>query len=125
MWPGLIPIERAGLDDPDRVVGGLEPVAQRIRWTSRRARILDGLAALEGVCGGAVGRGDRALWMGETGASRGVNLQALYAWLVAEHGYAGSYKAIRRFVRARYPEAEAAGSGGAWRRRPTGPRCRA
>jgi transposase len=32
-----------------------------------------------------------------------VNLQVLYEWLVAEHGYAGSYKAIQRFVRARYP----------------------
>jgi transposase len=43
-----------------------------------------------------------ALWM-QTQAQRGVNLQALYEWLVAEHGYAGSYKAIQRFVRARYP----------------------
>jgi transposase len=42
------------------------------------------------------------LWM-QTQAERGVNLQALYAWLVAEHGYAGSYKAIQRFVRAKYP----------------------
>jgi transposase len=45
-----------------------------------------------------------AHWMGLATAGRGVNLQALYAWLVAEHGYAGSYKAIQRFVRARYPK---------------------
>jgi transposase len=43
-----------------------------------------------------------AYWM-QTQAERGVNLQALYEWLVAEHGYAGSYKAIQRFVRAKYP----------------------
>jgi transposase len=43
-----------------------------------------------------------AVWM-QTQAERGVNLQALYAWLVAEHGYSGSYKAVQRFVRAKYP----------------------
>jgi hypothetical protein len=36
-------------------------------------------------------------WMQSTAArERGVNLQVLYEWLVAEHGYAGSYKAIQR-----------------------------
>jgi transposase len=29
---------------------------------------------------------------------------ALYEWLVAEHGFAGSYKAVQRFVRAQYPK---------------------
>jgi transposase len=43
-------------------------------------------------------------WMGEAEARRGVNLQELYAWLVAEQGYAGSYKAVQRFVRAKYPK---------------------
>jgi transposase len=43
-----------------------------------------------------------AHWMGMQ-AERGVNLQALYEWLVAEHGYAGSYKSIQRFVGAKYP----------------------
>jgi transposase len=43
-------------------------------------------------------------WMREAEARGGVNLQALYAWLGAEHGYAGSYKAIQRFVRANYPK---------------------
>jgi len=43
-------------------------------------------------------------WMRQAGAGRGVNLQELYGWLGAEHGYAGSYKAIQRFVRARYPK---------------------
>jgi transposase len=44
-----------------------------------------------------------AVWMREAQAGGGVNLQALYEWLAAEHGYAGSYKAIQRFVRAVYP----------------------
>jgi transposase len=37
------------------------------------------------------------------GPDRPVNVQALYDWLRAEHGYAGSYKSVLRFVRARYP----------------------
>jgi transposase len=32
-----------------------------------------------------------------------MNGLALYEWLVAEHGYTGSYKAVQRFVRAQYP----------------------
>ena len=43
-----------------------------------------------------------AYWM-QTQSDRGVNLQVLYEWLVAEHAYTGSYKAIQRFVRAKYP----------------------
>lgn len=31
------------------------------------------------------------------------NLRELHDWLVAEHGYAGSYKSVWRFVRAHYP----------------------
>lgn len=42
-------------------------------------------------------------WM-TSAAERGVNLVALDAWLRAEHGYAGSYKAVQRFVRAKYPK---------------------
>jgi transposase len=45
-----------------------------------------------------------AYWMKSGEAERGVNGLALYEWLVAEHGYLGSYKAIQRFVRARYPK---------------------
>lgn len=44
-----------------------------------------------------------ALWMEQASGGPGVNLQALYEWLVAEHDYAGSYKAIQRYVRAKYP----------------------
>lgn len=44
-----------------------------------------------------------AHWMASA-AERGVNLVALDAWLRAEHGYTGSYKAVQRFVRARYPK---------------------
>ena len=39
----------------------------------------------------------------QTQADRGVNLQALHEWLVAEHGYAGSDKSSQRFVGAKYP----------------------
>jgi transposase len=42
--------------------------------------------------------------MQATESERGVNLQVLTEWLVAEHGYAGSYKAIQRYVRAKYPK---------------------
>jgi transposase len=34
---------------------------------------------------------------------RPVNVQLLYDWLRAEHGYTGSYKSVLRFVRGRYP----------------------
>jgi transposase len=44
-----------------------------------------------------------ALWMEHATRGPGVNLQALYEWLVEEHDYAGSYKAIQRYVRAKYP----------------------
>jgi transposase len=44
-----------------------------------------------------------AHWM-TSAAERGVNLVALDAWLRAEHGYTGSYKAVQRFVRAKYPK---------------------
>ena len=35
---------------------------------------------------------------------RPVNVRALYDWLGSEHGYAGSYKSVLRFVRAHYPQ---------------------
>jgi transposase len=44
-----------------------------------------------------------AHWMASANAN-GVNGLALYEWLVAEHGFGGSYKAVQRFVRARYPK---------------------
>ncbi|HTF34213.1 MAG TPA: IS21 family transposase [Myxococcota bacterium] len=44
-----------------------------------------------------------AHWM-RVSAERGLNLVALDAWLRAEHGYTGSYKAVQRFVRAKYPK---------------------
>src|SRR5436190_17158559 len=34
---------------------------------------------------------------------RPVNVQSLYDWLRQEYAYAGSYKSVLRFVRARYP----------------------
>ena len=34
---------------------------------------------------------------------RGINLQLLYEYLVAEHGYEGSYKSVQRYVRRHYP----------------------
>jgi len=34
---------------------------------------------------------------------RGVHLQALHDYLVADHGYTGSCKAVRRYVRASLP----------------------
>jgi len=44
-----------------------------------------------------------AHWLEQAGSRRGVNLQALHEHLVAEHGYAGSYKSVQRYVRARFP----------------------
>jgi transposase len=46
-------------------------------------------------------------WVGQHHAGapdRPMSVQALYDWLRAEHGYAGSYKSVLRFVRARYPK---------------------
>lgn len=34
---------------------------------------------------------------------RGINLQLLYEYLVAEHRYEGSYKSVQRYVRRHYP----------------------
>ncbi|HUT89560.1 MAG TPA: hypothetical protein VMY37_08695 [Thermoguttaceae bacterium] len=39
---------------------------------------------------------------GESG--RPVNVKALFEWLVAEHGYEGSYKSVLRYVRTEYPK---------------------
>lgn len=36
-------------------------------------------------------------------AKRPVNVKDLYDHLIAEHGYAGSYNSVRRYVRAHYP----------------------
>jgi len=44
-----------------------------------------------------------AHWMASAGAG-GMNGLALYEWLVSEHRFAGSYKAVQRFVRAQYPK---------------------
>ena len=33
-----------------------------------------------------------------------MNVKAFYEWLVAEHGYNGSYKSVLRYVRAKYPK---------------------
>src|SRR5262249_45561783 len=41
-------------------------------------------------------------WMRAAEAGPGMNDRALYEWLVAEHGYGGSYKAVQRYVRAHY-----------------------
>ena len=35
---------------------------------------------------------------------RPVNVRALFEWLRGDHAYAGSYKSVLRFVRARYPK---------------------
>lgn len=45
-----------------------------------------------------------AHWVEErAGGARPANVRALYDWLACEHGYAGSYKSVLRFVRAHYP----------------------
>jgi transposase len=44
-----------------------------------------------------------ACWMRSGAGERGINGRALYEWLLAEHGFAGSYKAVQRFLRAQYP----------------------
>jgi len=41
-------------------------------------------------------------WMRAADTARGMNGRALYEWLVAEHAYGGSYKAVQRYVRAHY-----------------------
>jgi len=43
-----------------------------------------------------------AAWMRVAEAGGGMNGRALYEWLVAEHSYDGSYKAVQRYVRAHY-----------------------
>ena len=48
----------------------------------------------------------------EAQADGAINLAALHAWLVAEHGYAGSLRSVQRFWAKRHP-----GRGGGSRRR--------
>jgi transposase len=50
------------------------------------------------------------LWLGPPAAegqaaapTRPANVRALHDWLIAEHGYQGSYRSVLRFVRASYP----------------------
>ena len=46
-----------------------------------------------------------ARWMEEAEQpDNGVNLQVLYERLVHDHDYAGSYKSVQRYVRARFPQ---------------------
>lgn len=42
-------------------------------------------------------------WTLHEEALRPGNLHELHEWLVREHGFGGSYQAVRRFVRHRYP----------------------
>jgi transposase len=44
-----------------------------------------------------------AHWLEQTSSRRGVNLQVLHEYLVAEHGYRGSSKSVQRYVRAKFP----------------------
>jgi transposase len=44
-----------------------------------------------------------AEWMRSGAVGYGMNVLALYEWLVTEHDFAGSYKAVQRFVRAHHP----------------------
>jgi transposase len=48
---------------------------------------------------------DAIAWWIERSHSEGcgLNLKALHEYLVCEHGYAGSYKSVQRYVRAKYP----------------------
>jgi hypothetical protein len=65
---------------------------------ANKPRKADPLApAIDSWVQGATGGG-----LDDTGG-RPVNVQALYDWLRAEHGYAGSYKSVLRFVHGRYP----------------------
>jgi len=46
-----------------------------------------------------------AWWMEQAqSCGSGVNLQALYEWLVSEHGFGGSARSVQRYVRAHYPK---------------------
>jgi transposase len=42
-------------------------------------------------------------WLESRGADAPLNLAALHAWLVEEHGYAGSVRSLQRYFRVRYP----------------------
>ncbi|MDH3211144.1 MAG: IS21 family transposase [Myxococcales bacterium] len=44
-----------------------------------------------------------AHWLERAATRRGVNLQVLHEYLVAEHGYRGSAKSVQRYVRAKFP----------------------
>lgn len=79
---------------------GVDEKAVRYRLARAAAQARDGRAdQVSSVApyGEAV-----AHWMST--ADAGANGLALYEWLVSEHGFAGSYKAVQRFVRRQYPQ---------------------
>jgi transposase len=80
---------------------GVSEHTVRYRLRRQAAGMVDGRSRK--VCSAEPWAEAIGVWMREAKAGRGVNLQALYERLAAEHGYAGSYKAVQRFVRARYP----------------------
>ena len=77
-----------------------------VRYHRRRAGCADGrrdkpakAQALAGVIDAFV----QATAGGQADADRPINVRLLYEQLGAEHGYAGSYKSVLRYVRRHYP----------------------
>ena len=79
---------------------GVHEYAVRYRLARQAAPAPDGRAGKPFAA--APWAGAITIWMREVEAGRGLNGRALYEWLVAEHAYPGSYKAVQRFVRAHY-----------------------
>jgi transposase len=80
---------------------GVDERAVRYRLARREAQARDRRA--EQVSSVAPHAEAVAHWMRQAGDG-GVNGLALHGWLVAEHGFGGSYKAVQRYLRAQYPK---------------------
>src|SRR5690625_7548765 len=84
---------------------GVDESTLRYRLKRRAEAAVDGRQQQPSGCDAHSGVIDawiaRQDWSGVSG--RPESMKSLFEFLVAEHGYAGSYKAVQRFVRKRAP----------------------
>ena len=84
---------------------GVDESTLRYRLKRRAEAAVDGRQQQPSACDAHSGVIDawiaRQDWSGVSG--RPESMKSLFEFLVAEHGYAGSYKAVQRFVRKRAP----------------------
>jgi transposase len=82
---------------------GVTEGAVRYRLRRREAGAADGRASAQQRKADAWSGVIAAWWDAKSGGARPPNARELHELLVAEHGYAGGYQSVRRWLRAKYP----------------------